>query len=230
MNKVLSLVGLSIFLCACTSNKNTAAIHGLTPSQAANMGSHNVKIEEAKPPPVTADVRFAAGQLAESRGDFNLAFHHYYKALDLDPKHLPTLFQLGVLYAKLKQYDQSVEIWKRYIVTTGDKGDGYGNLGFCYELMGMPKTAIATYKKGIEKDPKNPSCRTNYGIMLAREGNIPDALRQWNPVLTDAQIHYNLASVYQSNGRKEEAKAEYEKALDSDPTLIDARARLAQLQ
>jgi tetratricopeptide (TPR) repeat protein len=229
MKNAISLVTLSIFLCACTSSKKTASIHGLTPAQAQEMSTHNAKIVESKPPPVTADVRFAAGQLAESRGDFGLAMHHYYKALDLDPKHLPSLFRLGVVYAELKQYDKSVEIWKRYITTTGDKGDGYGNLGFCYELMGMPKTAVDTYKKGIEKDPKNAPCRTNYGIMLARENKIPDALRMWNPVLTDAQIHYNLASIYQGTGRKAEAKAEYEKALDSDPTLIDARARLSEL-
>jgi Flp pilus assembly protein TadD len=51
----------------------------------------------------------------------------------------------------------------------------------------------------------------------------------WNPVLTDAEIHYNLAGIYAQDGRKLEAKAEYQQALASDPTMIDAKARLSEL-
>ena len=231
MNKAIPLIGLSIFLCACSSQKQTSSIHGLTPSQTASMqADKNAKVTEAKAPPVTADVRFAVGQLAESRGDFAAALHQYYRALELNPNHLPTLYQLGVYYSARKDYTNALAIWKRYISASGDAAFGYGNLGFCYELMGMPKTAEDMYKKGILKDPKCASCRTNYGIFLARQNRIQDAIRMWNPVLSDAEIHYNLASLYQDQGRKEEAKAEFQKALDTDPTLIDARARLAELE
>ena len=67
---------------------------------------------------------------------------------------------------------------------------------------------------GLEKDPKNVPSRTNYGLMLARQ-QIAEAVRMWNPVLSDAEIHYNLASIYALDGRKPEAKAEYQKALDA---------------
>jgi tetratricopeptide (TPR) repeat protein len=232
MNKAIPLVTLSVFLCACASHSSTqktGSIQGLTPQEAAAMNSKNAKITDEKPPTVTADVRFAAGQLAESRGDIPGAEHQYFKALDLNPNHLPSLFQLAVIYASQKDYQKSIETWKRYIAASGDQGFGYGNLGFCYELAGMPNRAEDSYKKGIDKDPKNGSCRTNYGIFLARQGKIQEAVRMWDPVLSDAQIHYNLASVFQSNGRKAEAKSEYQKALDADPTLVDARARLAEL-
>jgi tetratricopeptide (TPR) repeat protein len=230
MNKAITLCGLAIFLCACSSSHNsTASIQGLSPSQAQKMSSENASIKEAKATPVTAYTRFALGQLSESQGDFDKAIHQYNKALDLDPKHLPSLCRMGVIYAEQKNYDQSIVVWKRYIAASGDAGFAYGNLGYCYELAGDPSLAKATYLKGIEKDPKNGPCRTNYGIMLARQGRIAEALRMWNPVLTEAQIHYNLASIYEVSGRKVEAKAEFQKALDCDPTLIDARARLSEL-
>jgi tetratricopeptide (TPR) repeat protein len=230
MNKAISLVGLSIFLCACASHTQnaTSSNHALSSPQASNVPA-NAKIEEAKPPVITADVRFAAGQLAESRGDIPGAEHQYYRALELNPNHLPAIYQLAVIYASQKDYQRSIDTWKRYIAASGDQGFGYGNLGFCYELAGMPNRAEDTYKKGIARDPKSGPCRTNYGIFLARQGRIQDAIRMWDVVLTDAEIHYNLASIYEGNGRKAEAKAEYEKALASDPTLVDARARLAEL-
>jgi tetratricopeptide (TPR) repeat protein len=230
MNKAITFCGLAIFLSACaSSHKSTASIQGLSPDQADKMQHENVKIKEVKAVAPTAYTRFALGQVAESQGDATAAIHQYNKALDLDSKNLPSLCRLGVIYAELKNYDKSIEIWNRYIAASGDAAFGYGNLGFCYELAGQPDAAKATYLKGIKKDPNNASCRTNYGIMLARAGKIEDALREWNGVLTPAQVHYNLATVYQMNGRKSEARAEYQKALDCDPTLIDARSRLSQL-
>jgi tetratricopeptide (TPR) repeat protein len=231
MKQAITLTGLAIFLCACaSSHKSTASIQGLTPQQADKMNSEHAVVKEAKTPPVTANTRFALGQVAESQGDFDAAIHQYHRALELDPKHLASLCRLGVVYAKQKNYDLSIETWKTYIAASNDAAFGYGNLGYCYELAGFPALAKQTYLKGISKDPKNAPCRTNYGIMLAHEGKIAEAIRMWNPVLTDAQMHYNLASLYECDGRKVEAKAEYQKALESDPNMIDARSRLTELQ
>jgi tetratricopeptide (TPR) repeat protein len=229
MKTVLTLCGLTFFLCACSSNHPSASLQGLTPNQAEKMSNENAKIKEAKSPPVTANTRFAAGQLAETEGQFDNAIHQYTVALELDPKFLPAFCRLGVVYAEQKRYDKAIETFKKFIVASGDQGYAYGNLGYCYELAGLPALAKQTYVKGIARDPNNAPCRTNYGIMLAREGKIQDAVREWNPVLSQAAIHYNLASIYEHNGRKQEAKAEYQKALDFDPSLIDARARLSAL-
>jgi tetratricopeptide (TPR) repeat protein len=231
MNKAITLSGLAIFLCACASSHktSTASIEGLTPQQADKMNSEHAVVKEAKTPAVTANTRFALGQVAESQGDFSGAIHQYNRALELDSKHLPSLCRLGVVYAEQKDYVKSIATWNRYIAATGDAGFAYSNLGYCYELAGYPALAKETYLKGITKDPKNGPCRTNYGIMLAHQGKIAEAIRMWNPVLTDAEMHYNLASLYQVDGRKAEAKAEYQKALDSDPTMVDARARLSEM-
>jgi len=230
MNKAIPAICLSFFLCACASQNKTASIHGLTPTQADSMSSQNAKITEAKAPDVTANTRFAAGELAESQGNLDAAIHQYNVALDKDPKHLPSLFRLGVIYAELKQYNKSFAIWARYGVASNNSPEYYGNLGYCYEVTDQPTKAEATYLKGIERYPNNAPCRTNYGLMLARKHRIQEAIRMWTPVLTDAEIHYNLGSIYEIDGRKEEAKVEYQKALDSDPDMIDARARLSETQ
>jgi tetratricopeptide (TPR) repeat protein len=224
MKRAITYVCLSFFLCACSSHNaaTQAQNQKLSPVDEASL-------PVAKDPPLKANTRFAAGQVAESQGNFDAAISEYNKALDIDPKHLPSLYRLGVIYAQFKKYDQSIAIWKHYIAISNDAPEGYGNLGYCYELDTQPELAEATYKLGLEKDPKNANCRTNYGLMLARKGKIQEAVRLWDPVLSDAEIHYDLAGIYALDGRKQEAKAEYKKALASDPTLIDARARLSEL-
>ena len=43
-------------------------------------------------------------------------------------------------------------------------------------------------------------------------------------------MSYNLGSVFEQQGKIDQAKAYYRKALEQDPSLRDARARLAALQ
>jgi Tfp pilus assembly protein PilF len=49
-------------------------------------------------------------------------------------------------------------------------------------------------------------------------------------VLSPAEVHYNLGSIYEQQGRADDAKAEYHKALEADPSLKDARVRLSQMK
>ena len=53
---------------------------------------------------------------------------------------------------------------------------------------------------------------------------------QLRRVLTPAEVHYNVGSVYESTGRREQAKAEYRRPWQLDPALADARSRLEELQ
>src|SRR6185437_11638095 len=114
----------------------------------------------------------------------------------------------------------------KYIDATGGSATAYSNLGFCQELAGNSSAAEAAYKKGIADDPHNEPCRVNYGLMLARGGHPSEALLQLQAVLPPAQAHYDLGSVYESLGHKQEARAEYQRAVDIDPQMGDAKAKL----
>jgi tetratricopeptide (TPR) repeat protein len=221
MNKAITFGCLTVFLCACSS-------HNGAPRAQKLPSPNNIK-KVAKEPPIEANTRFAAGQLDESRGKIDHAVRQYKDALEIDPTLLPALYRLGVIYAAQKNYDQSIQIWQRYIEVSSGSPEGYANLGYCYELADKPDQAEATYQKGIAKDTDNAPCRTDYGLMLARKGKIQEAIRTWTPVLTTAEIHYNLATIYALDGRKQEARAEYQQALNHDPTMTDAKTRLSDL-
>jgi tetratricopeptide (TPR) repeat protein len=183
-----------------------------------------------KEPAINAETRYAAGQLAETQNNPINAIKQYDEALRLKADHVPSLYRLGVIYAQVKEYPKAIEAWKRYLKATHDSANGYGNLGFCYELSGDSKAAEGAYLKGIAKDPKNQPCHVNYGLMLARMDRITDAITQLRAVLTPAEVSYNLGSVHEQKGHKEQAKAEYQKALELDPDFVDAKQRLVALE
>ena len=224
----LLIVGTSALLMigGCFDNKNNQ-------SSATNPNPLN---QEVAPPPldrpdqITADTRYAAGQLAESQGALDSAISQYREGLRVNPKHQLCLYRLGILYTQSKQFPVAIDTWKQYIRVTNGSPIAYSNAAFCYELAGRVSEAEDCYKQGIKKDPSNQPCRVNYGLMLARLGRTSEATAQLSAVLKPAEVHYNLASVYEQIGKTDEARAEYDRALQLDPKMWEAQARLSKLE
>lgn len=188
------------------------------------------QVETVKAPPIHAKTHFAAGQLAESQRDLANAITQYQKALSIEPRYAEAMFRLGCVQTATRDFPNAIDTWNRYVALTGGSATAYNNLAFCQELAGNPIAAESAYRKGIERDPTNEPCHVNYGLMLARHGRPNEALLQLQSVLPPAKAHYDLAAVYEQSGHKKDAKAEYAKALELDPNLADAKAKLASLE
>jgi tetratricopeptide (TPR) repeat protein len=231
MHKSLALLLLVLIPTACThTNSNNGTITSASPDDPATINTQRNPFETTQDPPITAETHFAAGQLAETQGDTAGALKQYKETLKLDPKHKRALYRQSICLAQLKKFPEAVASWTKYIEATGGEASAYSNLGFCHELAGQTDEAETAYLRGIERDPKNVPCRTNYGLMLARLGRTAEGTLQLQAVLSPAEVHYNLASVLEHQNRKEAAKAEYRKALELDPKLSDAQTRLSALQ
>jgi tetratricopeptide (TPR) repeat protein len=203
-------------------NKNKAGDHA---------GGQQADSFEAagKDPKVTAETSVAAAGWAEECGQLPKAAELYRQALKVDPKHKQALYRLGVVTAKLRQFPESIETWKKYVKTTGESAEAYSNLAYTYELAGQVNEAESAYEKGIAREPKNLPCRVNYGVLLAKQGKANEAKLQLQAVLSPAEVHYNLGSVYEQQGKRDQARAEYKKALELDSSLRDAQTRLSAL-
>jgi tetratricopeptide (TPR) repeat protein len=225
---LLVLAAIAAGNLGCTGSGKNASN---TPPEGQRQGLHPTNDFEARTgdPPFTADTHFAAGQLAEGQNDLPHAVAQYLDALKIDPNHQPSLYRLAAVYTRLRQFPDAERIWQRYIQATGGAPAGYNNLGFCFEMAGNIDQAEKAYQAGVARDPKNAGCRVNYGLMLARQGRIEDAVVQLQAVLAPAEVAYNLGSVCEQQGQKDRAKGYYQKALELDPTLHDAKARLEEM-
>lgn len=198
--------------------------------QQANSNNPPDMFERSDDPPLQANTRFAAGQLAESQGDLERAMMQYREALKIDPNHRASIFRLGSVLTAQKRYPEAIGVWQQYIKATRGSSAAYNNLAYCYEQAGRLADAEAAFRTGIERDPGKNTCRVNYGLMLARHDRIDDAVAQLQMALSPAEVNYNLGSVMEQMGRRDQAKGYYQKALELDPRLADARQRLAALK
>lgn len=220
----------ALVLAGCATDNKDGPIKKLSRDEADSLNAEQSSFENAKDPAFSAQTHYAAGQLAESQGAYRNAIEQYRGALKLDSRHLPSLYRMGVLYAQLRDYPNAIATWQTYIKETNGDATAYSNLGFCHELAGHAADAESAYQAGVAKDPANRNCRINYGLMLARTGRVNEASAQLRAVLTEAQVHYNLGSVHEQQGRREQARTEYHKALELDPNLVDAQSRLAAMK
>jgi tetratricopeptide (TPR) repeat protein len=231
MDKLKSLsiaFALLIFLIAGCA-KNQQDVSKLSDDKANSLSAQRSKFEKSEDPPFTAATHFAAGQLAESQEAPMAALAHYQAALWINSHHRDSLFRVGVVYTKLKDWPNAIGAWKRYLKETKSDATAYANLGFCYDLAGRKSDAERAYQDGVGRDPTNASCRVNYGLFLAHAGRTEEAAAQWRAVLSEAQVHYNLGSIYEQENKRDQAKAEFRQALQHDANLADAKTRLAAL-
>jgi tetratricopeptide (TPR) repeat protein len=224
-------IGLgALLLAAGCKSGNDSGVNGVSASNADKLNSQHSAFEKSGDPPLSADTYFASGQLRETQGDLGVALQQYQAALKVNPNHKGALFRTAVVYTELKQFPRAIETWQQYVKADNFSADAYSNLGFCYETSGDTLEAKLAYQKGIGRDPKSQPCRVNYGLLLARQGWIIEATDQLAVVLEPADVHYNLGSVFQQQGKMEFARKEFRRALELNPNLADAQKRLASIQ
>src|ERR1043165_9514530 len=168
---LVSVVSLALIASGCANGKDKANGEGRLSDKGSDAQSaEHARFETVQDPPISADTRYAAGELAESQGNPQRAVEQYTEALKINPNHLPAMFRLWTLYAQLKMFPQAIDMWQRYVTKTNGSAAAYSNLGYCYQLAGNNAEAETAYKKGISKDATEQSCRVNYGLMLASLG------------------------------------------------------------
>jgi tetratricopeptide (TPR) repeat protein len=218
------------FLCAaCLTYAGGCGAANRAVAAADQVEYEPIRIDATQNPAFSAEARFVAGQIAQSKNRFEPAAHCFQDALSLNPNFAPAAYHLGVVNTQMKRYSQAIDAFWDYVKLTDESAAAYGNLGYCYELAGMRHEAEAAYRRGLSRDVADESCRVNYGLMLARQGRQEEALAQLTVILEPAQAHYNIASIYELQGHKDQARNEFSKALTLDPQMSAAETRLSTI-
>lgn len=214
-----SLLGLLACGCSSKNQVSTTAPVAVAPTT----------LSETPDEMFNAEAHFVAGQSAQSENRLDAAADHYGKALSQNPQFMAAAYHLGVVCAHLQRYPDALDAFWTYVSLTRESAAAYASLGYCYELAGRIAEAEAAYKRGLLRDPAHEPCRVNYGLMLARLGREEESLAQLTIVLKPAEAHYNLASIYELQGKKDKAREEYSKALRLDRYMWEAQARIDAL-
>ncbi|MDR3438541.1 tetratricopeptide repeat protein [Telmatospirillum sp.] len=121
----------------------------------------------------------------------------YHRAIDADPNHARSHYNLGLIALQETDYRTAVETIRRALALDPGNAEAQTNLGTALQALNKLPEAIAAFRASIELRPD------------------------------DARVHFNLATALDAVGKPKEAAAAYRAAIVLNPAFTEAYVNLA---
>ncbi len=167
---------------------------------------------------------FDAAVKAQSMNDLDKAEELYNQILAINPKHIDTLNNAGLLARSKGQVELAIRLLE-YAGRLEPSTKHFNNLGQTLSESNRSKEALSYFRKALTL---NPSCfltHNNIGLLLCEEGNYQDGLPHLYKAIAinSHEYHalYNLARFLMLQGQYIEAARYYRQAIATEPTNED---------
>lgn len=180
----------------------------------------------SKPGP---ELHVAMARLNEESGDLAEAEQQYRHALALAPAHLGGLLGYAHLKDRVGRLDDAVQLYQQAIAAHPNEPSVFNDMGLCLARNGQLREAMTALNRAVQLQPKKPLYRNNVAIVLTEMGQTETAFLHLRIVHPEAVARYNLGHLLLRKGDRPAAAGQFALALQSDPSLAQARAWLAEL-
>ena len=187
---------------------------------------------------VKADAKFAApiyyiGYIYESQVLFGSAMRNYEKAQKVNPgfiqafeKNAAILLRNGAFDKAILKYDQILKTNPRYAPAFLGRGSAYDDQAYQEEnkvlQAGLEKKALLEYDKAIRFDPQYAAAFYRRGSLYLRQNKFPAAIKDLSDAIKfnredfmNDTIYSTRAEAFCKSGKKDLAKIDEKKAIDS---------------
>jgi Tfp pilus assembly protein PilF len=144
-------------------------------------------------------------------------------------------YQLGVAYFEAGNYRAAVPELSKAAELAPANVEYRNALGMALLFNRKIDPAIKVFEEAIGVDPKNTEVKNNLASAYIMKGELEKAKPLLKQVLDDPLYptpqfaYFNLARIYERQGKIDEAIEQYELALDIRPEYVDARYNLGML-
>jgi type IV pilus assembly protein PilF len=169
------------------------------------------------------------------QGDTRLALEKLLEAERLDPRNADIHHQLGLVYRDLREYDLSLDHFKRALALKREFPKAQNNLGTVYYFLEEWDQAIACFKKAADDILyKTPHfAYYNMGQAYYKKGDYQNSVECYQEALrlypTYSPCYDALALTYEVLDRSDLAIQTYKKSISMVPDYPVSRLNLAKL-
>jgi GT2 family glycosyltransferase/tetratricopeptide (TPR) repeat protein/SAM-dependent methyltransferase len=152
------------------------------------------------------------------------------------PHHPFTLFNLGMTYTDVQQYEEALHYLDRCIEQSGGQGShlrkAFVYAVVCYQSLGRHDRAMAACEEGLRLFPLDAELRFRRGLLLHQQGKLREAVAAYHDVLDRHEpphfssmvagiesylTRHNLAVVYEELGELNNAEKQWQLILAERP-------------
>ncbi|TWU45567.1 photosystem I assembly protein Ycf3 [Novipirellula aureliae] len=181
-----------------------------------------------KPADVGPDVFVANGQLWESTGNFTKAMESYNKALERDPKDVPTLTSIARLNFRQGNHPEAVTYFQRAIQESPKDAALYNDLGLTLSKTGDHAQAAQMLTQALELSPGTSRYANNLASIRFEAGDKQGAFKVLQDNNKPAVAHFNMAYLHYSKGQMADSRGHLAEAMKYEAQAsTDAAVRRA---
>ena len=164
----------------------------------------------------SAEADMLAGEALDEMKDNEGSTKMFRAAVSANPKEPNVHFGLGYLLWTQKIYPEAAQEFNLELANDPQHVQSLVYLGDTEIQLNQPADARPVLEKAVRLDPAQPLAHLDLGILLGDAGDNAGALHELtlaeklNP--NEVNVHWRLARLYRTLGKKEEAKAEFDKA------------------
>jgi len=164
----------------------------------------------------SAEADMLAGEALDEMKDHGGAIQQFRSAVKADPGAPDVHFGLGYILWTQRQYPEAVSEFQAELANNPNHAQALVHLGDAEMQLQHPELSLPLLIKAAAIDNKLELAHLDLGILYADAGRNDDALRELllaeklDP--GDVTVHWHLARLEKAMGRREAAKAEYDKA------------------
>jgi tetratricopeptide (TPR) repeat protein len=179
------------------------------------------------------DANFQLGFLYFSRHDYPGAIPYFEAALHADSNFVPALMNLGLAEYAMKQPSVGNDYLRRALAL--NPKDNRPRIWIAQTLTALDSLpeAMDMYQQAIAADSSAEAFR-GAGVVMLLQKNWADAIPYLQRAVqlegANLQGHIWLAQAYSNSGQVNDAKAEFNRAIDIDPNNPDAARGLALIR
>ncbi len=166
--------------------------------------------------PDSAEADMLAGEALDEMKDGPGAIEMFRKAAKAKPTEPEVHFGLGYLLWSEKQYPEAITQFEAELANNPDHAQSMLYIADANIQMNQYTDADGLLKKAVKLDPSLGLAHLDLGILAANDAHNDDALRELllaeKMMPEDVNVHWRLGRLYRAMGKKDEAKAELDKA------------------
>ncbi|HTN73730.1 MAG TPA: tetratricopeptide repeat protein [Pirellulaceae bacterium] len=160
----------------------------------------------------------AKGMQHERVGQYDKAREVYEQMLKAHPDQAEPLHRLAVVADKQRRHPEAQMLYLEAIKVQPKNAELFNDLGWSFYLAGQLPKAESALAKAVQIESNNARYRNNFGMVLGQQGRMQPAFEQFAAAGSEADAHYNVAFLYATQNKPEEAKNCFQRALACDPT------------
>jgi Flp pilus assembly protein TadD len=179
------------------------------------------------PPKEAAEACIATAKELAANGHGKEAILLFERARQLNRGERQVSRYLAVLYDQQGNDVRALAEYEKALKLSPGDADLLNDLGYYYYRRRDWTKAEEQFRKAIAQAPDHERAWVNLGLALGEQRRIQDAFDAFAKVLGPAAAHSNVGVILASHDRPAEARVAFQKALDLQPDLPQARAFLA---